>query len=86
MSSTYRADIRVTFKPTVNDPQSETITRALGRLGFGGIENLSAGKFFDVTLQADDQASAEKQIDAMCEKLLANPVIERYLYDISKVE
>ncbi len=86
MSSIYRAHIRVTFKPTVNDPQSETITRALGRLGFSGIDNLSVGKFFDLTLRASDQASAKAQIDAMCEKLLANPVIERYIYEIAEVE
>ena len=82
----YRAHIRVAPKPTVNDPQGDTIAGALGRLGFNQIESLRAGKYFDVTLEASDASSAEESVRQMCEKLLANPVIERFELDITEAE
>ena len=80
----YRAHIRVAPKPTVNDPQGDTIAGALGRLGFNQIESLRAGKYFDVTLEASDASSAEESVRQMCEKLLANPVIERFELEITE--
>lgn len=85
-STIFRAHIRVTFKSTVNDPESETITRALGRLGFDEIESLHAGKYFDVKLRAATAEDAEERVQEMCEKLLANPVIEQYRYEVSAEE
>ena len=82
----YRAHIRVAPKPTVNDPQGDTIAGALGRLGFNQIESLRAGKYFDVTLEASDASSAEESVRQMCEKLLANPVIERFELEITEAE
>ena len=85
-SRVFRAHIRVTFKSTVNDPESETITRALGRLGFGEIESLHAGKYFDMRLRADTLEDAEGRVQEMCEKLLTNPVIEQYRCELSAEE
>ena len=85
-STVFRAHIRVTFKSTVNDPESETITRALGRLGFDEIESLHAGKYFDMKLRAATAKDAEARVREMCEKLLANPVIEQYTYELSPEE
>ena len=82
MSETYLAHIRVYFKPGVHDPESETISRALARLGFDQIASLSAGKFFDVNIEADDADDASKLARQMCETLLANPVIETYSVEI----
>ena len=82
MSGTFLAHIRVYFKPGVHDPESETINRALNRLGFNQIASLSAGKFFDVRVEAGDSDEAERITGKMCEMLLANPVIETYSVEI----
>ena len=82
MSETYLAHIRVYFKPGIHDPESETISRALGRLGFDQIASLSAGKFFDVNIEADNADDASKTARQMCDTLLANPVIETYSVEI----
>lgn len=82
MSETYLAHIRVYFKPGIHDPESETISRALGRLGFGQIASLSAGKFFDVNIEADNADDASNIARQMCDTLLANPVIETYSVEI----
>lgn len=82
MSGTYLAHIRVYFKPGVHDPESETISRALARLGFDQIASLSAGKFFDVRIEAIDADAASDTARQMCETLLANPVIETYSVEI----
>ncbi len=82
MSGSFLAHIRVHFKPGVHDPESETINRALNRLGFDQIASLSAGKFFDVKVEADDPDEATRIANEMCETLLANPVIETYSVEI----
>lgn len=78
--------IRVSPKPAINDPEGDTIARALGRLGFSGIESLRAGKYFDVSIVADSKSDADRQVSEMCERLLANPVIEHYSYEIEEVD
>ena len=78
----YLAKIRVTLKPTVNDPQGKTIAGALGRLGFDTVESLRAGKYFEVKIDESNQAEAMGQVEAMCKQLLSNPVIERYEFDL----
>ena len=67
--------IVVTLKPGVLDPQGRAIHHALGGLGFGGVEDVRAGKIFELEV-ADDTDDA--QVDAMCRRLLANTVIENY--------
>ncbi|MDA1296683.1 MAG: phosphoribosylformylglycinamidine synthase subunit PurS [Chloroflexi bacterium] len=78
----FLAKIRVTLKPTVNDPQGKTIAQALGRLGFDSVESLRAGKYFEVELDESERAQADVKVKAMCQQLLANPVIERFEYDL----
>lgn len=82
MAGTYLAHIRVSFKPGVHDPESETINRALGRLGFDQIASVRSGKFFDIHIDADDSEQAKRTASKMCETLLANPVIETYSVEI----
>ena len=82
MSSTFLAHVRVSFKAGVHDPESETINRALGRLGFDQITSLKSGKFFDINIDADDANQAKLTASKMCETLLANPVIETYSVEI----
>lgn len=73
-----KARVTVTLKNGVLDPQGKAIEGALGTLGFSGIGSVRQGKVFDVVLTHDDKAKAEADLKAMCEKLLANTVIEDY--------
>jgi phosphoribosylformylglycinamidine synthase len=79
----YVARVYVTLKPTVNDPQGLTVRGALHSLGFGGVDGVRVGKYLEVRLSAADEAGAKAQIEEMCRKLLANPVIEEYRFDLA---
>ena len=78
----YLAKIYITLKPTVNDPQGLTIKGALHNLGFSSVEDVRAGKYVEVKIAEKDIAAARKQVDDMCRKLLANPVIENYRFEL----
>jgi phosphoribosylformylglycinamidine synthase len=78
----YLAKVYIALKPTVNDPEGNTIAGALGSLGFDGVSRVRSGKFFQVTLDAPDQSAAEAQVREMCGRLLANPVIETFSYEV----
>ncbi len=81
----YLARVYVTLKPTVNDPQGLTIRGALHSLGFADVESVRAGKYLEVSLAAKDRKKAEKQLTEMCRKLLANPVIEDYRFEMEEL-
>jgi phosphoribosylformylglycinamidine synthase len=80
--ASYLARVYVTLKPTVNDPQGLTIADGLRSLGFGEVEGVRAGKYIEIRLTAADADAAGKRVDAMCDRLLANSVIEAYRFDI----
>ena len=73
-----KARVTVTLKNGVLDPQGKAIEGALGALGFSGIGQVRQGKVFDLALEGEDRAKAEADLRDMCEKLLANTVIENY--------
>ncbi len=77
-----KARITVTLKNGVLDPQGKAIEHGLGALGFDGIGQVRQGKVFDVSLEETDSGKAESQLTDMCEKLLANTVIEDYSVEI----
>ena len=76
------AKVHVTLKPGVNDPQGQAIRGGLHTLGFGGVGEVRSGRYFELRLDAGDRASAEAAVKEMCEKLLANTVIETYRYEV----
>ena len=78
----YLAKIYITLKPTVNDPQGLTIKGALHNLGFGSVEDVRAGKYIEIRIDENDREKAKEQINEMCRKLLANPVIENYRFEL----
>ena len=80
----YLAKVYITLKPTVNDPQGLTIKGALHNLGFHSVETVRAGKYMEIKVQESDLARAQNQVDEMCHKLLANPVIENYRFELEK--
>lgn len=73
-----KAQIKITLKDGVLDPQGKAIENTLGALGFGGVNDVRQGKFIEVELDESDETAAREQLDAMCKKLLANTVIENY--------
>jgi phosphoribosylformylglycinamidine synthase len=73
-----RARVHVRLKDGVLDPQGAAIGRALGQLGFTGVGEVRQGKMIELQLEDTDRAQAEATVRAMCERLLANPVIETY--------
>jgi phosphoribosylformylglycinamidine synthase subunit PurS len=80
----FIAEARVMLKPSVNDPQGLSIRNALRTLGFDGVSDVRAGKLIHIRVAAEDRAAAEQAVEAMCQKLLANPVIETYEFSVSE--
>ncbi len=78
----FLARVYVTLKPTVNDPQGLTISGALHSLGFSGVESVRAGKYMEIRVNGADRKDAEAQVAEMCRKLLANPVIEDFRFEV----
>jgi phosphoribosylformylglycinamidine synthase len=77
-----KARIHVTLKTGVLDPQGKAIAHALGNLGFKGIGEVRQGKYIEVELAETDKARARATVEQMCQKLLANTVIENYAIEI----
>lgn len=81
----FEAQVHVTLKKSVLDPQGETVKGALASLGFHGVEDCRIGKFMVLRLAETDRTQAEAQVAEMCRKLLANPVIEDYVFQLQEV-
>lgn len=79
-----KAQIRITLKNGVLDPQGKAIEGALGALGFSGVDSVRQGKFIEIELAETDEARAREAVDRMCRELLANTVIESYAFELVK--
>jgi len=77
-----KAKVHVTLKTGVLDPQGKAIGHALGNLGFAGVGDVRQGKYIEIELAEKDRAKAEAAVKQMCEKLLANTVIENYTVEL----
>jgi phosphoribosylformylglycinamidine synthase len=80
--SRFQLDIRVTPRPGLLDPQGEAINHALTSLGYPGIHQVRVGKLIRLEVEADSAEAARAQGEAMCRKLLANPVTEDFQIDV----
>jgi phosphoribosylformylglycinamidine synthase len=78
-----KAKIHVTLKPGILDPQGKAIEHALDSLGFTNASNVRVGKYMELNLEEKDKVKAEAEVKQMCEKLLANTIIEEYRYELS---
>ena len=76
-----KARVVVTLKPSVLDPQGQAVARALAALGFDEVKGVRLGKIIELELGDTDAARAKERVAAMCDKLLANTVIERYVIE-----
>jgi phosphoribosylformylglycinamidine synthase len=78
-----KAKIYVTLKREVLDPQGDAVRRALGTLGFDGVRDVRIGKLVELDVDRADRAGVERDVKAMCEKLLANAVIEDFRFELA---
>jgi phosphoribosylformylglycinamidine synthase PurS subunit len=77
-----KAHVRVLMKPTVLDPQGQTIQHALASLGFTQVKDVRQGKFFILELDGMRREEAQKQVERIAREVLANPVIEEFQFEI----
>lgn len=82
----FAAHVEVSHLPGVLDPQGATVERALPALGYQNVTEVSIGKTIRLVLDAADEAAARAQVEEMCQRLLANPVIEAYTIEIKVLE
>ena len=82
MQKLMKARVHITLKNGVLDPQGKAIENALGGLGFKGISEVRQGKYIEIVLANVSAADARVSVESMCEKMLANTVIENYEIDL----
>lgn len=85
MTQTFQSRIYVTLRPSVLDPAGTAVESGLKQLGYEGVEKVRIGKYIELTLTAENEAQAREQLDLMCDRLLANPVIENYRFELTPV-
>jgi phosphoribosylformylglycinamidine synthase subunit PurS len=78
----YHARIYVTLRPSVLDPAGTAVQSGLAHMGYADVESVRIGKYIEVNLSAPDETHAQQQLDDMCDKLFANPVIENYRIEL----
>lgn len=86
MAPEFLASVYVMLKPLVNDPQGLAVADGLRTLGFEDVRSVRVGKRVEVTVEADSADSAEARVRAMCQQLLANPVIEDFELSVTELE
>jgi phosphoribosylformylglycinamidine synthase subunit PurS len=79
---TWVVEVFVSLKPAVNDPQGLAIRDGLHMLGYDEVDDVRAGKYMQLHVNGDDQSTVESRVAEMCEKLLANTVIESYRFSV----
>lgn len=81
----YRVKIDVTLKKSILDPQGKVVCSSLHSMGFSEVSDVRVGKFIDLTIDSESKDVCEAQVHEVCDKLLVNPVIEEYTYNIEKI-
>ena len=80
----FSVEVFVVLKPMVNDPEGLVIRDGLRTIGFNEVVAVRSGKYLTVEMDAEDRAEAESRVTEMCDKLLANPVIEEYRFTVKE--
>jgi len=78
----YRARIRITLRPSILDPQGKAVHHAIGALGTAGVQDVRMGKYVEMKLEAASPGEAQRITEEVCRKLLANPVMEDFHFEI----
>ncbi|MFL0364431.1 phosphoribosylformylglycinamidine synthase subunit PurS [Bacillus sp. PK3_68] len=79
----YKVKVFVTLRESVLDPQGKAVQQSLANLGYEGVQDVRIGKYMELTVDGNSQ-EVEKTVNEVCEKLLSNPVIEDYRYEIEE--
>ena len=79
-----KARVHITLKTGVLDPQGKAIAHALGALGFDGVDDVRQGKYIEIDLTDTDLATAKSRVESMCQRLLANTIVEDYKVELTK--
>ena len=81
----YRSRIRITLRPSILDPQGKAVKHAIDTLGVGGISDVRIGKYVEIMVDEQTAEKARLAIEEVCKKLLANPVMEDYAFEVEKL-
>lgn len=81
----FRATVQITLRPSVLDPQGVAVRAGLQQMGYAQVEEVRVGKYVQMELEAESEELARQQVDQISDKLLANPVIENYHFDLTAV-
>lgn len=82
----YNVKVYVTYKESILDPQGEAVRGAVHRMGFDEIEDIRMGKYFEIKVAKQADRTVEETVETICDKLLANVVMESYRYEIEAVK
>ncbi len=85
MTNHYHARIYVTLRSSVLDPAGVAVESGIKQMGYEGVTGVRIGKYIELKLNATDEADAKTQLDKICDRLLANPVIENYCFEITQL-
>lgn len=85
MTNHYHARIYVTLRSSVLDPAGVAVESGIKQMGYEGVTGVRIGKYIELKLTATDEADAKTQLDGICDRLLANPVIENYCFEITQL-
>ncbi len=77
-----KARVHITLKSGVLDPQGKAIAHALASLGFAGVDDVRQGKYIEIDLADTDASAAKKRVEDMCQRLLANTIVEDYKVEL----
>jgi phosphoribosylformylglycinamidine synthase len=78
----WRAEVFISLRPGVNDPQGLAVRDGLRRLGYTEVEDVRVGRYVQMWLRAPDRKTAEERVGLMCDQLLANPIVEQYRFSL----
>ncbi len=81
----WKAEVQVTLKDVVFDPQGNAVERQLDELGYKGVQKVRIGKYIEVLFDVETRAEAESQLDEICKRVLVNQVLEYYSYQLVEV-
>lgn len=81
----YHSTVRVTLRPSILDPQGKAVEHAIESLGVGPVSHVRIGKYVEFMVDEQDEGAARRATEDVCRKLLANPVMEDYSYELRKV-
>ncbi len=81
----YLAKVRVTLRPSILDPQGKAVEHAVASLGLSGIAGVRMGKYIELTIDESTEEAARRATEEVCRKLLANPVMEDFAYDVTRM-